>query len=89
MSGNYSPTVLKGSNAHFARFGYSVVIGGDLDQNGFSDVVVGAPYEEAISSSIGAVYVYYVTNNGLSEDRKQVSSKRATKYIFCVVLHYL
>ena len=73
-TGYYTPIILKGSNADSARFGYTVVIGGDFDQNGFNDVVVGAPYEERNSGSSGAVYIYYVTENGLSEERKQVSS---------------
>ena len=72
MADDYSPSVLIGSNAGPARFGSSVVIGGDLDQNGFDDLIVGAPYEELNPRSSGAIYIYYVTENGFSEDRKQV-----------------
>ena len=72
MAEGFSPIVLVGSNNGPARFGSSVVVGGDLDQNGFDEVIVGAPHEEYDSESSGVVYVYYVTINGLSEDRKQV-----------------
>ena len=73
MADDYSPSVLIGSNTGPARFGSSVVIGGDLDQNGFDDLIIGAPYEELTPESSGAIYIYYVTANGLSEDRKQVN----------------
>jgi len=71
MTSDYSPTILVGSNNGPARFGSSVVVG-DLDQNGYVDVIVGAPYEELTSDSSGAIYIYYVTDQGLSEIRKQV-----------------
>ncbi|XP_034941351.1 integrin alpha-4-like [Chelonus insularis] len=43
------------------RFGSSVVCLGDIDQDGFSDVAVGAPYEEGH----GAVYIFNGHSNGL------------------------
>ena len=73
MVGNYQPTVLSGSNAQSARFGSSVAVGGDLDQNGYHDVIVGAPLEETSADSSGVIYVYYGSMKGLSEERKQVS----------------
>ena len=72
MSDIYTPTILHGSNQQGARFGSSIVIGGDLDQNGYDDVIIGAPYENLSQKSSGAVYVYYVTSAGLSENSKQV-----------------
>lgn len=43
-----------------AKYGYAVA-GGDLDNDGYSDVVVGAPFNtnEASLLNQGAVYVYY------------------------------
>ena len=73
MVGNYQPTVLSGSNAQSARFGSSIVFGGDLDQNGFYDVIIGAPLEETSADSSGVIYVYYGSSKGLSEERKQVN----------------
>ena len=73
MVENYQPTVLSGSNAQSARFGSSVVFGGDLDQNEFYDVIIGAPLEETSADSSGVIYVYYGSSKGLSEERKQVN----------------
>ena len=73
MVANYQPTVLSGLNAQSARFGSSVVFGGDLDQNGFYDVIIGAPLEETSADSSGVIYVYYGSSKGLSEEQKQVN----------------
>ena len=73
MVGNYQPTILFGSNAQSARFGSSVAVGEDLDQNGFHDLIIGAPLEQTSADSSGVIYVYYGSVKGLSEERKQVS----------------
>ena len=73
MSGNYTPTILNGSGANSARFGSTVVIGGDLDQNGYDDIIIGAPYEKGSPpQNSGAIYIYYVTKDGVSDKRIQV-----------------
>ena len=72
MSGNYTPTILSGSGASSARFGSTVVIGGDLDQNGYDDIIIGAPHEESTPQSSGAIYVYYATKDGVSDECVQV-----------------
>jgi hypothetical protein len=46
--------------------GASVVGGEDLDQDGYLDVVLGAPGE---SSSTGAIYIYYGSASGFVEDK--------------------
>jgi hypothetical protein len=51
------------------EFGYSVSGGGDLDGDGYDDVVVGAPNNG--SSSHGAVYIYYGSASGLVESSEQ------------------
>jgi uncharacterized repeat protein (TIGR01451 family) len=46
-------------------FGFSVGTGGDVNQDGYSDVIIGAPGCCTITSS-GRVYVYIGSNTGLS-----------------------
>ncbi|CAK8675177.1 unnamed protein product [Clavelina lepadiformis] len=66
-----NPVVLRGSNANEARFGMSVVRAGDIDLNGYEDVIVGAPLEELATGGSGAVYLYLGSEKGLSETNKQ------------------
>ena len=48
------------------QFGYSVDLTGDIDADGFDDVVVGAPYYEATLPGEGAVFIYTGTPTGPS-----------------------
>jgi hypothetical protein len=45
------------------QFGYSVATAGDVNGDGYSDVIVGAPF---YSSSKGKAYVFYGSSTGLS-----------------------
>ena len=78
MTSDYSPTILIGSNRNAARFGYTVVVGGDIDQNGYDDIIIGAPYEELTAESSGVVYVYFLTEQGVTDQRTQVRNKTMT-----------
>lgn len=49
-----------------ARLGTSVAIAGDINGDGFGDVIVGAPQYDSGESNEGIVKVYYGTSNGLS-----------------------
>uniref|UniRef100_A0A3P9NYX2 Integrin subunit alpha 2 n=1 Tax=Poecilia reticulata TaxID=8081 RepID=A0A3P9NYX2_POERE len=52
-----------------ARFGIAISVIPDLDLNGFSDVVVGAPLED---QGKGVIYIYNGYNQGLKKDFSQV-----------------
>ena len=80
MAAGYSPTILSGLNTNAARFGFSVVVAGDLDRNNYDDIIVGAPYENLSPDSSGAIYIYYNSATGLSENRKQVSFGSTVSY---------
>ncbi|XP_011863449.1 PREDICTED: integrin alpha-PS3-like isoform X2 [Vollenhovia emeryi] len=57
-----------------AQFGYAVAIG-DLDKDGYGDIIVGAPWEEA-----GAIYIYSVDfyNTRLKSKIRPTMSQRIT-----------
>ncbi|XP_014481090.1 PREDICTED: integrin alpha-9-like [Dinoponera quadriceps] len=62
--------ILEGDNED-ALFGYAVACG-DLDKDGFSDIIVGAPWEES-----GAIYIYNGDAN-LKDNMKLTASQRIT-----------
>lgn len=70
----FTPLELHGSNAANSRFGFSMFDAGDVDHNGYNDVIIGAPGEEMTLTTSGAVYVYYSSIFGLSLTNKQVRS---------------
>jgi hypothetical protein len=49
-------------------FGYSVSTAGDVNGDGYSDVIVGAPYYDNGQTEEGRVYVYYGSHNGVRTD---------------------
>ena len=63
-----TPTVTLDSPANqaFARFGASIGGGGDIDADGFADLVTGAQYEDGAAPSSGRVYVFRGGATGLA-----------------------
>ncbi|XP_042311278.1 integrin alpha-4 [Sceloporus undulatus] len=62
-------TALAGSDLYAARFGESIANLGDIDNDGFEDVAIGAPQENDLE---GAIYIY----NGRKDGISQVFSQR-------------
>ncbi len=55
------------ANQAIARFGYSVACAGDVNGDGYSDVIIGAIYyDEGLSFDEGRAFVYYGSATGLS-----------------------
>ncbi|XP_044161560.1 integrin alpha-V [Bufo gargarizans] len=54
----------------FSRFGSSIAPLGDLDQDGFNDIAIGAPY--AGENKRGLVYIYNGRSSGISTTPSQV-----------------
>jgi len=48
----------------WARFGYSVAAAGDVNGDGYDDLVVGAKGNDSASPPSGAAYVYFGSENG-------------------------
>ena len=62
-----------------SRFGFSIASGGDLNNDGYNDVVIGAPYDV----DGGKIYIYMGREKGLSSNSKpdQIISGKDLPYI--------
>lgn len=56
----------KGRTSH-SRFGQAIATAGDVNRDGFDDVIVGAPLDDGVVERAGAVYLYLGAEDGLSE----------------------
>lgn len=61
-------TALIGSDKYSARFGESIANLGDLDNDGFEDIAIGAPQEDDLR---GAIYIYNGRADGISSTYSQ------------------
>ncbi|MBK9226723.1 MAG: FG-GAP repeat protein [Ignavibacteria bacterium] len=48
-----------------ANFGYSVACAGDIDSDGYSDVIIGSPFYDGGLTDEGKVYLFYGSSTGL------------------------
>ena len=61
-----SPSWTAESNQAVADFGWSVATAGDVNGDGYSDVIVGSPQYDSGESGEGRVWVYHGSASGLS-----------------------
>jgi hypothetical protein len=64
LSETAAPLWSKASNQTGARFGTSVGTAGDVNGDGYADVVVGAPFWQSGGEERGAVWLYYGSPGG-------------------------
>ncbi|MEZ4823408.1 MAG: integrin alpha, partial [Ignavibacteria bacterium] len=62
---SFSPGWTKEINQASAKFGWSVATAGDVNGDGYSDVIIGAPYYDSIQSNEGRAYIYLGSPSGL------------------------
>ena len=75
--------LIASDGAAYDRFGYSVSGAGDVDGDGYDDLVVGANGDDDNGSYSGSAYVYYGTASGIdsaSEDKLLASDGAAEDY---------
>ena len=61
-----TPSWIAEGNQAEAHFGWAVTTAGDINGDGYSDVIVGAPDYDNGQNAEGAIYVYYGSASGLS-----------------------
>lgn len=69
---------LKEVNQSYARFGYSVAPAGDVNKDGYSDVIIGAPYYDNGEADEGMVHVYFGSSSGPGTSPSIVESNQAS-----------
>ncbi len=53
-------------NQSYAQFGWSVGAAGDVNGDGYDDVIIGAPYYDNGQTNEGAAFIYHGSASGLS-----------------------
>jgi hypothetical protein len=71
-----------GDDQDGAAFGQTVSTAGDVNGDGFSDILVGAYHFDTTNQRVGKAYVYYGSGSGLSttQDWKRASSQSGAYY---------
>jgi len=75
-----NPTIIEGDQID-ANIGHSVSNAGDINGDGFADILVGAPLFTVNQNSEGAVFVYYGSAAGVSVAAKTTISVNQLAYL--------
>src|SRR5689334_1359891 len=64
---NFGPDVWHANaNQAATNFGYSATTAGDVDHDGYNDVIVGSPFEDSTLVDEGVVYLFRGSSHGTS-----------------------
>ena len=55
-------------------FGYSITEIGDLNNDGFMDIVAGAPYDDDGGANAGALYILFLNSDGTVKTHQKISA---------------
>ena len=77
-----SPDWVKELNQAAAYFGYAVSTAGDVNGDGFSDVIIGAPFYDSGQTDEGKVFVFHGSGSGLSAGSDWESEVNQNNAIF-------
>ncbi len=78
---NTSAAAMLESNQTIAQMGHSVSSAGDVNGDGYSDVIVGAIYYDNVQTDEGAAFVYHGSASGISSTAiARVESNQAEAY---------
>ncbi|MDQ3021666.1 MAG: FG-GAP-like repeat-containing protein [Bacteroidota bacterium] len=76
-----SPDWTAEGNQDFARFGYSVSKAGDMNNDGYSDIFIGANFYDDPEHNEGSGFLYYGSPNGfISLPNSKTESDQANSY---------
>ena len=75
------------SNQASAYFGYSVATAGDVNGDGYADVIVGAPNYDNGQTDEGRAFVYHGSASGLKCHR-QTGLQRATRQVLILAIQW-
>ena len=73
-----TPAAIVESNQVNADFGYSVASAGDVNGDGYSDVIAGAYLYDNVQASEGAVFIYHGSANGISTTPARIVESNIT-----------
>ncbi|WP_343674633.1 FG-GAP-like repeat-containing protein [Chitinophaga sp.] len=89
LTANGNPTnadaIMKVNMAN-AQLGTAAANAGDINGDGYDDVIIGAPYYSNGESDEGAVFVYYGSSNGISPNNPTILEKNIADGHFGIYL---
>ncbi|WP_026632871.1 FG-GAP-like repeat-containing protein [Dyadobacter alkalitolerans] len=72
-----NPALILEGNQNEAQYGYSVSTAGDVNKDGYSDIVIGARYYDKGQTNEGAAFVYHGSANGIVVNATVLQSNQA------------